>query len=354
MPPAAATSTAQKKITLSLSIDEGLQHRVPFLLLLLLLFVVGCVMFVRANFSVADAFDLGRYDVVIEKLYSVSFILFLIIFSLAMAIAAFYGSALERMQALLVLPLTFVPALVMWLVFPNHVLAFIAFSLTLSTASYLASRYHSTSSMEAEQKAISQALLVLVVLTLIFTFARVSAQRDAYFDQMLSSATGLIPGVSGESAAAGLTSLCSGANFSVSQSAVRDKISRDMVYQEMVRANASYGGAPSGDLREIPLSACHDAVPVLVSNFIANYSSSFSQQTTPPASGNASNASQATPTTPPSTSILRTAALNLAPLKAFYDNMAFIMALVALSLVTLVSYVVRGLSYGFYWLLLKI
>ena len=69
------------QLTFSLSIDNKLKSKLPLAAVILVLFTFSMVLFARANLSFSDMFEFSRLAVNFEKLYSISLMLFIVLFS---------------------------------------------------------------------------------------------------------------------------------------------------------------------------------------------------------------------------------------------------------------------------------
>ena len=177
--------------TISLRFDEHFKRRLPLLLILAVLFVFSCVVFDKANLRVLDIFDLTRIGLAYSKLFSLSFILFGLLFALAMAFAMFYAHGLTPALSLAVLPVTLVPALFLWFFIPALGAVFVAFSITLSFAAFLASRERSFNWHRA-WTAMRRALSILLLLAVLVIAWKVYAAQEAYANVFFTSAEVLV------------------------------------------------------------------------------------------------------------------------------------------------------------------
>lgn len=177
--------------TISLRFDEHFKRRLPLLLILAVLFVFSCVVFDKANLRVLDIFDLTRISLAYSKMFSLSFILFGLLFALAMAFAMFYAHGLTPALSLAVFPVTLVPALFLWLFMPALGAVFVAFSITLSFAAFLASRERSFNWHRA-WTAMRRALSILLLLAVLVTAWKVYAAQEAYANVFFTSAEVLV------------------------------------------------------------------------------------------------------------------------------------------------------------------
>jgi len=223
---AASESQKPKKVTLAIEFafdtsflkDPTFRMKLLFLGLMAVLFVLTAVMLQRSNIHLSDLFDAPRFAYHITKLWSPAFLLFLALYGLTLATATYYGHKLQWLPALfpLVLALILGAAMGMWM--PPFLQAFLALSLSVGAAGLLATRFEKLTLGSAWQTA-GRALMLFVLLALILTYARINANKDFYFDQMLSGATQLAGGEGGATgglSASTLTPLLTAAIGSVS------------------------------------------------------------------------------------------------------------------------------------------
>ncbi|MFA4946729.1 MAG: hypothetical protein WC607_04315 [Candidatus Micrarchaeia archaeon] len=171
---------------------EHFKRRLPLLAIVVVLFVFSCIIFDKANLRVLDLFDLTRIaTVAIPKLFSWSFLLFGFLFALALAFAMFYAHGLEPATALLIFPVTLIPALALWMFIPALGLAFAAFSLTLGIAAFLASREREFEWHRA-WTAMRRALTVLLVCAVMVSAVKCYVAQEGYANILFTSAEVLI------------------------------------------------------------------------------------------------------------------------------------------------------------------
>lgn len=178
--------------SVTINIDKPFKAKLPFLLLLLLLFSFSLVMFEKANFRTIDLLDFQRFEYQLQKAYSLSFFLFVLLFSASLGIAIFFGAHISRVLSLVALPVVFIPAIALGLVYPGLLSPFLAFALTVGAGSVIASFYREPSFSNVWGTA-SKALLVLLVLSFFIVFGKVAAAKDAHVDAFFNGAASLLP-----------------------------------------------------------------------------------------------------------------------------------------------------------------
>ncbi|MFH0835982.1 MAG: hypothetical protein V1834_02355, partial [Candidatus Micrarchaeota archaeon] len=179
--------------TLRLRFDRQFKIKLLFLVVLMFLFVLTCVMFDRTSFTTKDIADVARIDYNLPKLWSLAFVIFILLFSLCVSLSIYFGAYQHPLLSLLVLLVTIVPALILSVFYPHAMLPFVAFSLTLSAAASMASVYK-VMSFSRIWSITNKAMLILALLAFLVVFSKVAANKDAHIDLMLSGISGGIPG----------------------------------------------------------------------------------------------------------------------------------------------------------------
>ncbi|MFH1107278.1 MAG: hypothetical protein V1787_05265 [Candidatus Micrarchaeota archaeon] len=182
------------KITLSLNIDKAIKQKLPFLIAIAVLFLFACFMLARANFSIGDLFNFQRISDNLEKLYSLSFILFIIIFSLALSLSVLYGFKLDSQTALVSMLVLIVPLLIAFMAYPRYSFAFVAIAFPVGLTAFFASMRDKLN-IAAIYSSISKALFIFVLLSTAFTLVKVQGEKDIYFDNFLNNTVRLAPAV---------------------------------------------------------------------------------------------------------------------------------------------------------------
>lgn len=185
------------KVTFSLQIDKAVQSKLPFLLLCLVLFFFACVMLAKANFSFGDVFDFQRIEHNVEKLYSLSFLLFIVLYSMTLALSAMYGFNLRTQTVLLSMLFVVFPFAIASYMFPRYVLAFLALAFPVVMTAFFISMQEKLN-LSSLYNSMSKALLLFMVLAVAFTFVKVQGDKDLYFDSFLFNVAKLAPSLQGQ------------------------------------------------------------------------------------------------------------------------------------------------------------
>lgn len=184
-----------------LAFDEQFKFKAPLLVLSLVLFAFAGYLFQSASLHVTDLVDIQRLQFSAAKLYSLAFILFVILYALVMALSMHFGHGQNWLMSLLALAPTLLAAIVLGVLFPPYLPAFVAFALTAGAASFFASRTPALNLSGAYNTA-GRALLVLALLAFVLTFMKVGSNPQYYSDRFFDSAVALVPDVGGQVAEA--------------------------------------------------------------------------------------------------------------------------------------------------------
>ncbi len=324
--------------SISLRIDEHFKAKLPFLLLLFLLFAFSLVLFEKSNFSVADFFDVGRLQYNLSKLWSISFVLFLLLFSFAVALAMFYGFGQTWSVSLLVA----VPALVIalaesFLFSSGYFWPFIAFALTIGAASFIAS-FRTQVKFSSIYSTAGTAFLVLVVLSFFVSYNLIAANKDVYIDTLIS--TGITMSVS--QFQGGQAPQTQTLGSVLTPSALKQSV-KSFVTTERVRG--WFNGTPEFD-RVSPAIQTGIVAGVqkkLVAELPSDLSDMFSNI---PITGGISS--------PGAAATARQALSTTPAFAAFYNNFSLLMAIFVASVVAVFAFLMKLISTLFCWLLAKL
>lgn len=190
--PMAASAPAVNKqivipITISFSLGDSFQKKLPFLLGLLLFFSFAMVMFEKSNLKTTDLSDLQRVQYNIPKLYSFSFILFMILFAFTLALAVYYSISLGWVPSLLVVPVVFIPAILLGLIaYPGLLMTFLGLAIVVTFSAVIASLWDKYSLSRA-WSLLSLAMLLFSICAFLVVFGKVAENKDAHIDLFLDT-----------------------------------------------------------------------------------------------------------------------------------------------------------------------
>lgn len=185
--------STDKQITLQFNIPltQNFKAKLPFLVVIFLLFVFTAVLFDKSNFKIIDFLNFARLDQNLGKLYSLSFILFLIVFSLTISLSIFYGHGISPWLAMLTLPLMLIGSLILGLFFPGLTVVFVALGVVISSAAFFSSLRKEVDWGRIWNVA-DQALLILVLLATVVVFLNATANQEVYTDALASGLAGSV------------------------------------------------------------------------------------------------------------------------------------------------------------------
>lgn len=347
---------APRQLTITLpaptiSFDETVKAKLPFLVLLLLLFSFSLVMFGKANFHTLDLVDLSRLEYNLPKLYSVSFILFILLYGAAFGVAMFYGMKQSVWVAGVVLPLALIAAFVVSLFHSgSYFMPFMAFALVLSAAA-IASSFRTDGSLSRFWGTAGTALLLLTLLTFLIAYSKVAANKDVYMNTFIT--TGLTASVNQLTGMQG--SLKAGLS-EVSESLVQKVVTKEeiekIITQEDVdeampalsawaSLNESTKNASSAAIRQALIDAVYAEAGKKLKPAV---SSVIDEITTAPAQISA----------PSITPTVKQLLGKIPAFVALYDNFGLLAAMMLASVVAFFGFFIKIISTGVAYLLMKL
>ncbi len=354
----AAPKAVQLTINIpSLTLDMGANFQFKLILLGLLSIVAVFAFFVftRADFSLSDFFDVGRLQYNVAKLWSVTFILFIVLYSIAMAIAAYFGIGTSRSKAAIPAAVLLVLALVESLFFPAYLPAFVSFAFALGACAFAAS-YYDKITLSSAWSATGKALALLVILAFIFTFLRVNASKDRYFDGMVLSISSQAPQLVAAIAPAGAqaaVNFCADliSSAQVNRAQVQAVFTKDDISSALAQSGGpSYTALPDSSKQPIvdaAYSVCIDKTVVVADKLRTDFARVIRGID---ASKQMQSLNVGAAVSP---SMVRSTIQSVPQAKAAYDYLPLLMALSVVSIVSVVNFFVQALSTVFAWALAK-
>jgi hypothetical protein len=196
--PITPTSSGTKiKLSLSFEIDSHAKGKIPFLLLMLLFATLSFVMLARTGFTFSDVFDFHRISNNLDKLFSIAFILFLLLFALALAFGTYFGFGLRSGSAMLFSLFLLIPLVIAYFVNAHFLLAYVwlAFAIMIGM---LFGTLTETLTLGSIWKTMGNTLMVMLIVAALFTLVKVNSQKDDYFDLFVTSVAKLTPQLQGQ------------------------------------------------------------------------------------------------------------------------------------------------------------
>ncbi len=203
--PAMPRGKSKIKINVSFELDNAVKSKLPFLLGVLLLSTLAYVMLAKTGFSFTELFDFNRVSNNLEKLVSISFILFVVLYSLALALAAYFGNNLRSSNALLFSMLIIVPAGIAYFAetsitgLPDHHYTLVYVWLGFGTImAALFGTLMESLSVGSIWSSLGRVILVLLILAVAFTYVKVGSDKELYLGNFISSVANLDPQLKGQ------------------------------------------------------------------------------------------------------------------------------------------------------------
>lgn len=328
---------------MSLKFDDYFKSKLMILAFALLIFAVSLLLFQSSEFHFIELFDMSNIQLLIPKLYSVSFILFIISYSLVLALSSFYSFKTSVPQSLFGF-LFVVIALVFSLLYSSGFSALISFSLVPFFICLLNSKSESLN-LSSSYNSVSRGLYALLVLGFIFVFLMVSSNQAFYFNYFLNSTASIVPGAS-SSVAEMCANALSNLNYSnaIPQSAVVDyaNISYTANRNAILQVNGSFVQIlPSFD--SLNSTQQNSVIGIYRQSILSNTGTIIQEL-----QNAASNSSQ---TVSPQT--IQSSLSSLPYFSALENNFALIMAFTVLALLAVFVIVLKFFSFVFLFVMVK-
>ncbi|MFH1443200.1 MAG: Yip1 family protein [Candidatus Micrarchaeota archaeon] len=184
-------------VNFSFELDKAAKNKLPFLIAVLLLSTFSFIMFAKTGFSFNDIFDFSRVSNNIDKIFSIAFILFFLLYALSMAFAMFFGFNIRSTNAFAFSTLIIIPVIIGYLVDSRYLLAYVYLGFSLMLTSLFGTVLANLSTGEI-YKRLGQMLLVMALVAVLFTAVKVSGDRDSYYELFISNVAKLTPMVQGQ------------------------------------------------------------------------------------------------------------------------------------------------------------
>jgi len=235
MPQQAQAPPGTITIDFSFIASPAFKGKLPIIVIILVLFAFSGVMLSRANLSIADAFDVPRYEFNVAKLYSVSFLLFIALFAVTVALATVYGYGLSMGAAVMLLAALALVSLIMSLVLPGMMWPLFILAASIAAASAAGSTKPKLTFFSA-WNASGKAMTVLLILLFAYSAAVANANKDAYVDTLLSGAAEFTPQLQQQVTAVCGQAILGALDQNLNAQAIGEKL-RSSVPRETVKAN---------------------------------------------------------------------------------------------------------------------
>jgi len=171
---------------IELSFDQRFRKKAPLLAILLVIYLFSCIVFDKANFRVMDLLDFTRIADAPYKLVSLSSLLFIALYSLLLAFTMFYAKGLNKVMALIALPVTLLPAFALSFFMPAMLLPFLGLSFGVAVTAFLASRER-VIDWKAAWKITRRVMTLLLIGAVLTSYLKVAAAPQEYTHILLTS-----------------------------------------------------------------------------------------------------------------------------------------------------------------------
>ena len=185
------------------SIAAGLDPKLPFFIVVMLVFAFALFVYARMGLDSKDLFNLSEITITMGKLYSPAFFIFAFLISLSIGLAAFASRGVEINKAiLLMIAATLLPSLILGLfVFSTYLYPFIALATAIVAAAIFANKLPAEPpSLSETYTIVSRALLIFTVAAFFITLLGVSQQREKYFDEFFFGIASVAPRMAAQGA----------------------------------------------------------------------------------------------------------------------------------------------------------
>ena len=248
--------------TIKLDLDMGPEFKMKLVLLgiFAVVFLFSLYLFARAGFSLSDLFDLQRLAYNLPKLYSFSSVIFVVLYGIAIGLAAYYGFNLPPVQSALLLLIAIILAFLVGIFFPAYQAAFYGFGIAAGVAA-IASSFSKQWDWHTAWAVSSKAMTALLILAFIFAFLKVSANKEQYSAVMFSNVASAVPQIAGGAVASKALNLCADTidAAQIKRESVEAFLSKDSIKASLA-TESSFSALPPSTQDTIAASAQSVAV----------------------------------------------------------------------------------------------
>src|SRR3989344_5105497 len=197
--PLNAHGQARISFNFTFELDKSAKLKLPFLAASLLFLLLSFVMLEKVGFSFSDIFDFERISNNFEKLFSISFVLFILLYSLALGLATFFGFNMRSSNAFVFSMSVILPLVISFFLDPTHryFLAniWLAFGVVLGV---LFATLLDNLSFGSIYRTLGHALFVMLIVAVLFTAVKVNSQKEEYFNLFVQNIAELTPQLQGQ------------------------------------------------------------------------------------------------------------------------------------------------------------
>ncbi len=154
--------------------------------IVLVLFLVGLFLLDKVSFKLDVLLNVIALDISLAKLTSLSFIFFVITFSIALAVSVYFGFYLKLLHSLAIPAATLIPAGIIAIVAPDYAFSSVTIAIALSLASISAS-FHKALSFSTVYSTVKIAMAAFVIIGTLLFFVEVEVNKERYFNVAINS-----------------------------------------------------------------------------------------------------------------------------------------------------------------------
>ncbi len=325
------------------SIAAGLDPKLPFFIVVMLVFAFALFVYARIGLDAKDLFNLSEISITMGKLYSPAFIIFAFLFSLSLGLAAFASRGVELNKAvLLMLAATLLPSLALGLfVFGAYLYPYIALATAIVAAAFFANGLPATAPTLSEAyTVVSRALLIFTVAAFAITLIAVSQQKDKYYDDFFYGIASVAPRLAAQGAGI-LAQVVE--NYQVDRASVEKIYPRDKIREQLAASLPAFSQLDA-EKQETAIDSTYESILVPQMDSLKQGMSKSLQEFSekPPAEVNRSQIDS-----------LKAQLSSNASYGQVYDYFPIAMAFMVLSVIAIAKLPVQLLGTGITFLVLK-
>ena len=335
-------------MNLDLKFDDYFKSKLIILGVALLIFAISLLLLQSSDFHFIEIFDMSSLQLLIPKLYSISFILFIISYSLVLALSSFYSYKLNTSQTLFSLLFVLI-GLVFSAFHPSYTPAFLTLSLTPVLTSLLNQRSEKLT-LSDSYNSVSRSLYLLLALGTIAAFIITSSNQAYYFNYFLNSTASVIP-----QASQSVAEMCVNSLANVNYSNYISQPDLQSAAQNFYNSNRQAIIIGAGNSTEIAaMLPTFESLNSTQQQSIENlYRQSFVNAINLNLQGLKTSISSSTSTQNISTQNIQSALSSIPYFQVIQSNFSLIIALMILALLALFTLTLKIFSFAFLFILVK-
>jgi len=327
--------------------SPGFKAKLPILVIVAVLLAFSGLMLARANLSMADMFDVPRYEFNVAKLYSVSFILFIALFAITLALAIVYGYGISMGASVLLAAALALVALVMSVIIQGMLWPFLILAASAATASATGSTKPKLTVFSA-WNASGNAMTVLLVLLFAYSVAMANANKDAYVDSLFAGAAEFAPQLQQQVVGMCGEAVLSAIDQNLNEQAIGEKI-KSSIPRETMKANMLALCPPlstmSAALQDSAVDLAYNQTAATASSMVASLKESIqaamaANESAPPATAEEINATASAE----QAAELRARVFEMPAAQALFDYLPLLVGLAVISTAYFTKFIIQPVA----------